>query len=190
MQPKIRRISIIGLLTVATLAGAAGLSVGYWHLLDLELSGYRGIKDFELERNDERERLRRMIPGVPATRERVVAEKFGDLPEAADIRTDLRFVKIWQYELAGLFGAFALGALAYVFAWRRKHPVRRAVVAAIALAGVSQALPMLLLPPETLKIFYRYGMWVVLGAALLLLVEVALDRLAGRRANPTQTEAR
>lgn len=176
MRVKIRHILTTVLLVLATLAGAGGLSYGYWHLVDFELSGYHGIKQYELERNEVRERRRRMIPGVPAMRERILAKEFGDLPEAQDIRTDLRFVKVWQYELAGLFGLIAAGTLAYLLWWRRKRPWRRLLICLVVLAGCSQALPMLLLPQETLTIFYRYGFWVVLGAGGLLLVDAVVDR--------------
>ena len=186
MIGKFHQKAKIVLLVLAALAAAAGLTVGYWYLLEAEVAGYRGVKEYQLERNREREQRRKMIPGVPAVRERMLKKEFGDLPEAADVRTDIQFLRIWERLLNAMFAVFAIGSGAYVIFGRRKSWRRRVAVSIFMLAGVSQVLPMLLLPTDALKFFHRYGLWVILVAGLYLLVEVLRDRLSARRSATTR----
>jgi hypothetical protein len=170
------------LLLLAALAAAAAASTGYWYLLETELAGYRGVKAAQLEQNQARERRRKAIAGFPATRERLLKEEFGDLPEGPDIHTDLRLLNIWQHLLLVMFAVVATGVSFYAAFWRRKALWRRLAIAVLALAGAGQALPMLLLPTDALKLFQRFGIWVVVAAAFGLALDSAADRLMRRGA--------
>jgi len=166
-------------------AFAVGAGYGYRWVMDQALVGYRGIKDFQLEQCKMRDLRRRLIPGVPAARERILREEFGEnLPEAAEIITDTRLVNVWEKFLMAMFGVQALGVALYLFFWRKKSLGRRLAVAAASLALGSQALPLLIMPDEALRLVRRYGMPFLVAAAAYLAYEVARDRLAARRATP------
>jgi len=169
-------------LALASVVVAAAIALGYWHLLNRELAGYRGVKDYQLEKTREREQRRREIIAVPAVRERILAKEFKDLPEPGDIRVDLQLLRIWQHLLVGWLAVFGLGAALYVLFSRRKVLWRRLMLGAAVVLGASQALPLMLLPAEALKVFYRFGIWLIAAAALVFLVEVVREVMAARRA--------
>ncbi len=172
--------------TVLLAALAVGLGVGagygYRTLLDKELVGYRGIKDFQYEQARKREVRRRAIPGVPAVRERMLREEFGELPTLGDIAAETRLVSFWERFLMAAFGAAAGGAALYVIFWGRKRFPRRLATAFAALIACSQALPRLMLPDDALKLIRQFGGPFLWAAVAYLLYEVARDRLAARRA--------
>jgi hypothetical protein len=169
------------LLALCGVGLTAGLSVGYYHLLEAELAGYRGVKEHQLELNRQRDLRRRAIPRAPAIRERMLKEEFGGLADARDIRIEMRLVKVWHKWLTLAFGVVAAGVSFYLLYWRKKSRWRRVLLALVILAAASQALPLLLLPEDALHFIRRAGTPVILVAAAYLLVEAARDRLAARR---------
>lgn len=166
---------------LAVLLLAAGAGYGYDRLLDLELAGYRGIRANDLEHIGQRDARRRLIAGFPATRERLLQAEFGDLPEAASIRTELQLIHIAQKWLALMFGLIGIGAFSYLIFGRRKAPWRRGLLVAAALLGGTQALPLLILPDDAVRLVRQYGVPLLALCTLVLLAEAIWYRLANRQ---------
>lgn len=175
------------LLVLPALVLTAALTFGYQWLLGQELAGYYGIKEHQLELNKERRLRRLQHSGLPAEREKDLAEmeQFRDLPEANVIHSDLQLVKIWEKLLVIFFGAFALGLAVYLAFRRRKPFWRRLVVFIMALVAGSQALPLLVMPVEVLTfstLFRRIGLPLIAAVGLFLLLEAWRDLARARQA--------
>ena len=165
---------------LAVLLLAAGAGYGYDRLLDLELAGYRGIRANDLEHIAQRDARRRLIAGFPATRERILQAEFGNLPEAVSIRTELQLIHIAQKWLALMFGFVGAGAFSYLVFGRRKAAWRRGVLVAAALLGSTQALPLLILPDDAVRLVRQYGVPLLAVCSLVLLAEAIWYRLANQ----------
>lgn len=156
---------------LAVLLLSAGASYGYDRLLDRELAGYRGVKNHELERIRQRDSRRRAISGFPATRERLLQKEFGDLPEATFVRTELQMIAIGQKWLALVFGLIAAGGLSYFFFSRRRASWRRGLIVAAVLLGATQALPLLILPDDAVRLVRQFGVPLLAVCAAILAAE-------------------
>ncbi len=178
---KLRHILIV----LAALAIGGGATYGYRYLLDKELAGYRGRKEADLKLIIKRDAARPAIPGHAADRERVLAKRFGKLPEGFEVRSELELVKKWQWVLVAMFAPFGLGVPLYV-ALARKPSLRQRLLRGFLLwAGLSQALPLLLLPESALQFYREAGTPIVAVCLLALTVLAVLDRRAANRAGQT-----
>jgi hypothetical protein len=175
---RVRKGLIVALAVVLGLAA----TVGYNFLLDLQLAGYRGRKQVELKKIAKRDEQRPRVAAHVAERDRILAKRFGDLPEALDVRTELELVRTWQTLIAGLFLPFGVGVALYIALARRPSLGQRGLRGAAVLVGAAHALPLLLLPDDALHFFRVFGLPLIIVALIILAVCAVRDRRADRRA--------
>ncbi len=174
-----------GLIIFAAVVVGLAATVGYRQLLSLELLGYRGGKRLELQKIAKRDAQRPQINAHVTERDEILKKKYGDLPEALDVQTELELVNTWQSLLAGLFLPFGVGVALYIALARRPSPRQRVLRGVALLLGAAHGLPLLLLPDDALRFFRVYGMLIILVCLAFLVVGAVRDRLAASRAgNP------
>jgi len=166
----------IALLAILAVIVAVAAVMAYYRLLDVQLAGYRGRKRHDLEMIRRRDARRLTIPGNAAQRERILREEFGELPDGADLRTELELVNTWQKLLMILVAPFALGSAVYAFLGRRRKTWLRALRGFAVFAGVAYALPLMLFPENALAIIRPVGVPVLIVAALILVAETFKQR--------------
>lgn len=174
-----------GLIVTLGLVISLAVVMEYNMLLNLQLAGYRGRKLHQLEMIKRRDARRRYISDIPAVRDRILREEFGDLPEAVTVRTQLELVGTWQLLLAIMFLPLCAGVSLYITLGRRKRLLIRCLRGLAVLAGTSQALPLMLLPGDALRFVRMIGIPLVIASLLVLAAGAVSDRLAELRQKTT-----
>ena len=157
-----------GLMITFSVLIALGVAFGYRYVLETQLAGYSARKQHDLEQIKRRDARRRFTPGIPAERERILREQFGDLPEFIEVRTELELVNTWKILMVLLFAPISVGVALYLNLARKRKPLWRWLNGLAVLLASLQALPLLLLPEDALHFVRLLGVpLVVLGAAVL-----------------------
>jgi len=168
---------------IATIAVtlSLGLLPLYNQMLDLQLAAYRGRKSHQIEQISRRDARRRVVPGLPAVRERILKEEFGDLPEMASVRTELELTNTWQWLVLFLFTPLSVGTALYLTLAEKPTFRRRLLRGLPFLLGASQAFPLMLFPDDALRFFRMIGLPLIIAASAILLAEVVRDRILAFR---------
>lgn len=170
-----------GLLMTLSVLIALGVAFGYRFVLEAQLAGYSARKLHDLETIKRRDARRRFTPGIPAERERILREQFGDLPEFIDVRTELELVNTWKALMVLLFAPVCVGVALYLVLARKRKPLWRWLNGLAVLFAVSQALPLLLLPEDALRFVRLLGVPLVAVSALVLAVGALRNRIVALR---------